>query len=406
MQTFSYRAVNTTGELVHGSMSVTDAAELERRLRLMQLKPVESAALEKAAPASSHRKIFEFGRANYSESVTNFTMDAALLLRAGMRINQALKLLAEEDDLGQLQPILADVHARIVAGATLSDALRCHPKAFPESYVALVRAGETSGALDKILELISRERRRAADLKRKTADAIRYPAFLLFASAGVLVFFLTFVLPQFSSVLRDFNAKTDFLTTLFIHLSNFLAANKAVLCAFAILILSAALFAAQSDNVRQKTWRLITRMPVIRRFGELHQAALFSRNLQVLQTAAVPISPALKVLSGIMKSAGGPGAWDTVVERVRHGSKMSDALADEALLPPLALRMLRLGEEAGQLGIVAERAADYYEAKLERALERLIGIMGPAAIIAISTVVGGLIASVMSSLLSVTQLVG
>src|SRR3569832_1904771 len=146
MQTYSYRAVNTTGELVHGSMSVTDAAELERRLRLMHLQPVGSAALEKASPASSRRKTFEFGRFNYSESVTNFTVDAALLLRAGMRINQVLKLLAEENALGSLQPILEDVHARIVAGTALSDALHNNTKTNTKSYVAVVRAGETSGA--------------------------------------------------------------------------------------------------------------------------------------------------------------------------------------------------------------------------------------------------------------------
>ena len=108
----------------------------------------------------------------------------------------------------------------------------------------------------------------------------------------------------------------------------------------------------------------------------------------------------------MMSTTGDPAVWTQTVERVRHGGKLSDALADTAALPAMAVRMLRLGEETGQLPMLAGRVAEFYEAKLQRSLDRIVGIAGPAAIIAISIIVGGLIVSVMTSLLSVSQIVG
>jgi general secretion pathway protein F len=105
-------------------------------------------------------------------------------------------------------------------------------------------------------------------------------------------------------------------------------------------------------------------------------------------------------------TTGDATAWDKAVDRVRHGSKLSDAMADNVALPPMAVRMLRLGEETGQLPMLSGRVAEFYEAKLQRSLDQVVGIAGPLAIIAISIVVGGLIVSVMTALLSVSQVVG
>ena len=114
----------------------------------------------------------------------------------------------------------------------------------------------------------------------------------------------------------------------------------------------------------------------------------------------------LRILVNIMSVTGSASAWSAAADRVRHGGKLSEALATANILPAMAIRMLRLGEETGQLPVLAGRIAEFYEAKLQRSLDRVVGIVGPVAIIAISTVVGGLIVSVMTALLSVTQLVG
>ena len=138
----------------------------------------------------------------------------------------------------------------------------------------------------------------------------------------------------------------------------------------------------------------------------MHRTALFCRNLGVLLGSGVTLTATLRILIDIMAVTGRVPVWTTMADRVRHGGKLSDALAASAALPAMAVRMLRLGEETGHLPALAGRVAEFYEAKLQRQLDRIAGIIGPAAIVVISIVVGGLIVSVMTALLSVTQVVG
>jgi len=273
-------------------------------------------------------------------------------------------------------------------------------------YVALVRVGEASGTLGEILEVLAGERSRAEALRRKLGDALRYPAFVLFAAMSVLIFFLLFVLPQFAAVLRDFGAKLDAVVVTFVGVSDFLRANSDVIAGGAALILIAALLLLRRPGVRAGVLTGLSRLPLVRPVLTFHRTALFCRNLGVLLGAAVPLTTTLRILVDMMATTGDAAVWRKMVERVRHGGKLSDALAETTALPAMAVRMLRLGEETGQLPVLAGRVAEFYEAKLQRSLDRVVAFAGPAAIITISIVVGGLIVSVMTSLLSVSQIVG
>ena len=137
-----------------------------------------------------------------------------------------------------------------------------------------------------------------------------------------------------------------------------------------------------------------------------YRTALFCRNLGILLGSGVTLTTTLRILVDMMATTGSVAIWSKAADRVRHGAKSSDALAETAALPAMAIRMLRLGDETGQLPMLAGRVAEFYEAKLQRTLDRMVGIAGPAAIVVISIVVGGLIVSVMTALLSVSQIVG
>ena len=138
---------------------------------------------------------------------------------------------------------------------------------------------------------------------------------------------------------------------------------------------------------------------------EYHRAGLFCRNLGLLLSSGVTLTASLRILADIMATTGGIGQWSDLVDRVRRGGKLSDALTTTKALPPMAVRTLRLGEDSGQLPMLAGRVADFYEAKLQRSMDRMMGIVGPLAIIFISTIVGGLIVSVMTALLSVNEVI-
>jgi len=391
------------GDLVSGSISAPTAAEVARRIEYLGLVPIDTVI--EAGAAGAARFSLSLGRAPRAEDVTVFTLDLALLLKAGARLDDGLELLASDVDIGRLRPFVAKIRASVMSGESLADALSHHPTLFPSMYVALVRVGEASGALDHILEVLANERARAEALRRKLVDALRYPAFVFCAAVCVLFFFLMFVLPQFAAVLRDFGAKLDPMVTGFLNLSDFMQHNKDVILGTLGLFLTAAWLLMRRPRVRATLISWLARLPLIRSVVTFHRTALFSRNLGVLLGAAVPLTTTLRILVDMMATTSDPAIWTKAVERVRHGGKLSDALGDTAVLPPMAVRMLRLGEETGQLPMLAGRVAEFYESKLHRSLDRVVGIAGPAAIITISIVVGGLIVSVMTSLLSVSQIV-
>jgi general secretion pathway protein F len=400
---YRYRALTRTGEVVSGSIAAPTAAEVARRIEYLGLVPIDTVAESGAGGA---RFEFTLGRAARAEDVTVFTLDLALLLKAGARLDDGLELLASDIDIGRLRPVVAKIRASVLAGESFADALAHHPALFPPMYVALVRVGEASGALDHILEVLANERARAEALRRKLGDALRYPAFVLFAAVCVLFFFLMFVLPQFATVLRDFGAKLDPMVVGFLGLSDYLQNNKDMILAGAAVLLMAAWLLLRRPKVRGALVARLSRLPLISSVMTFHRTALFCRNLGVLLGAAVPLTTTLRILVDMMATTSDAGIWSKAVERVRHGGKLSDALGDTSALPPMAVRMLRLGEETGQLPMLAGRVAEFYEAKLHRSLDRVVGIAGPAAIVTISIVVGGLIVSVMTSLLSVSQIVG
>jgi general secretion pathway protein F len=402
MPNYRYRAMNVSGELVSGAMAGPSAMEVAQRIETLGLVLVESLTVEETAP----RRSFGLFSQPRAEDVTVFTRDLALLLRAGARVNDGLELLAGDSDIGRLRPVVAEVRSRVLAGETFADALSHHPTLFLPMYVALIRVGEASGSLDQVLDVLAAERARAETVRRKISEAIRYPAFIFVAAGCVLTFFLTFVLPQFASVLSDLGAKIDPTLAAFLALSTFLRAHIDAIAFGLVVILTTAWLLLRRPGIRAAGLAAFTRLPLVRRIMPFYRAPLFCRNLGVLLGSGVHLTTALRILVDIMATTGPADIWKEMVDRVRHGAKLSDALSEVDVLPPMAVRMLRLGDETGQLPVLAGRVAEFYEAKLQRALDRLVGIAGPAAIIAISLVVGGLIVSVMTALISVSQLVG
>lgn len=403
MPSYRYRAMNSDGELVSGAIAAPAPGDVAARIERLGLVLVDNVTLEEGSSAG---RAFSLFSAPKPEDVTIFTRDLALLLRAGARINDALELLAADRDFGRLRPVVADVRSRVMSGESFAEALARHQGLFPPMYVALIRVGEASGSLDHVLEVLADERSRTEALKRRLGDAVRYPLFVLGAAGCVLLFFLTFVLPQFASVLQDFNAKVDPFIQTFLNLSTLLRGNSDTVLMVLVVVIATAWLLLRQERVRRGLLDLLARLPVIREVMKYHRTALFCRNLGLLLGSGVNLTTTLRILIDMMASVGSSMVWTEAADRVRHGAKLSEAMSETEALPAMAVRMLRLGDETGQLPMLAGRVAEFYEAKLQRTLDRVVGIAGPAAIIVISVVVGGLIVSVMTALMSVSQIVG
>ena len=250
MPSFRYRALTQNGDLVSGSITAPTASEVANRIEFLGLVPIET--ITEARDTYKGRLSFSLMSRPRAEDVTVFTRDLALLLKAGARIDDALDLLAVDIDVGRLRPVVAQIRGRVLAGESLSEALIHHPTLFPPMYVALVRVGETSGALDHILDVLGSERNRGEAMRRKVMDALRYPAFVLFAACGVLAFFLLFVLPQFAAVLQDFNAKLDPIVQALFDLSKFTRAHLEVIEIIIVILIVSGWLVFRRAGVRAR----------------------------------------------------------------------------------------------------------------------------------------------------------
>src|SRR6516225_8929207 len=220
MPNFHYRALTQSGELVSGSISAPTAAEVAHRIDYLHLVPIDPIVEESGAKVSHFN--FTIRQRAKAEDVTAFTLDLALLLKAGARLDDALELLSSDPSAGRLRPVIGSLRSSVLSGESFAEALSRHSGLFPQLYVALV----------------------------KLAEALRYPAFVLFAAACVLTFFLTFVLPQFGAVLRDFDAKLDPVAARFLAISDFLNLHKDLLGGAAVVLLLSALFIARHPKLR------------------------------------------------------------------------------------------------------------------------------------------------------------
>ena len=399
MPMFSYKALDAEGGFVVGEIEAPDKRDVARRLERLGYVTLDTGITK---PETGQR-LFSLQRSVGQREITVFLRELSLVLRAGLTLDDALLLLAGEERRG-LAVVCRDLRAAISGGQSFADALRRHPKMFGADLIAMVRVAEAAGNLDKILESVGEERLRTERLLDKISSSLRYPAVLFVAAISVLIFFLVVVVPQFAGVLRDFGQQPTGLVGAVLGTSDFVVNNGDTLGGILLVILVAAFFVFRRPQARKFAFRTLSRMPGLSGILLLRSTVMFCSSLSTLLGHGVTLTSALRVMADSQGAFAGD--LDRVVEGVRRGGRLVESLSEVGYLPPLAIKMLRVGEESGEIAIVARRTADFYEAKLSDRLDRLAGVVGPAAIVAIAGIVGGLIVSILSALLSVNQLIG
>lgn len=336
-------------------------------------------------------------------AVTAFLSELALVLRSGLPLDEALDV-AGRDLPPRLARIVSELRSDILGGSTLVQALGKHKEVFSEDLVAMTRIADVTGDLDGVIAACAAERERGHRLNEKVQGALRYPAFLISSAILVLLFFLVQVIPQFSSLFADSGKDPGILVSSLMELSRFLLDNGRSLAIGMALLLAAALMIWRSPSARGAVILSLLRLPVIRGVATLWLTTRFLSNLAVLVGQGVPLTEALAVL-GNMLGVEGRVALASARDAVRRGGRLHDALGASNLFPPVAIRMVRVGEETGELAKVASEAGALYGRKLEKRLEQIAGLIGPIAILSIAGLIGGLMVTIMSALISVNEAV-
>lgn len=396
---FTYKAVTQEGRTETGKAEAADAEAMLRLLERRGLIPVsvEEVNAMPAARAATRRAQVP------APQISRFLSDLSVMLNAGIRVDEALSIMEREFDNGRLRPVVLHLRTELASGRSFSQALEDWPRLFPAFQVAMIRIAERSGRLPAILTRIAEERQRLEKLSSRVGDALRYPAFLLAGTLAVMIFFLTGVMPQFEPILAQTAQDDAFLNAMF-SLSRGLRANSDLVLIGALIVLLGGLFAARRPSVRARARGLFARLPFLSEIAVSYRAARFTRLLGIMAETGVPAPVAVRLIGDVVDPSDPDRRAERGSDAIRQGLRISEALEILAL-PALALRMIRLGEESGNLAGLSSRAADFYEARLERLLARLVGFIGPAAVILISVLIGGMIVSIMSALMSFNDLV-
>ncbi len=396
---YRYTARTAAGELVRGAMEAPDAQAVLASLRTRAL--FVTALDRESALARTVARPMGLG-APRRRALLAFFRSFATLIRAGVPMRRALEVAIERSADAVLRESLRSVLAEIEHGSALSDALAKHPKAFAPLYVAMIRAAEAGGILDDVLERLAAFLEREAELRKKVRAALAYPAVVLSAALGLVLFLIARIVPMFAQMFEAFHVELPLTTRLLLGLGQALQQPLSWALALAGGALGAAALGtfARSRRGALALDRLRLRLPVV---GPLLGKAITARIARMLATllrAGIELVGAIEVVRPVAGSPTYAAALERVAVALREGDALTSPLQATRLFDPLALALIRVGEETGQVDEMLLKAAAYFETDVEAAIATLGAVVEPLLIGALGGVVGFIVFSVFIPLYS------
>jgi type II secretory pathway component PulF len=404
MPEFAYRALDVRGAESAGTLSADSRAAAVQQVIQRGLAPVTVEEHGPQAPAPVERAA-PSGRVPQAQ-VEAFTREMANLLSAGVPLSRALSIVIRETSQHAARAQWTAVHDDVVGGSSLADALAQWPGTFPKVYVAMVRAGETGGFLDMVLMQISDFQAREQDLKGKVKAALVYPMVLATLATLVVVFLLTYFIPRFSVIFRDFGGSLPALTRAIVGASEIVMKHGPVVLAAAAMLYLLVKRALASDSGRRAVESVLLRTPLLGKVVARFALIRFFRMLGTLLGAGVGLISALRVAK---EAIGNQILTDTVavaVEEVQQGASLSKSLSHcSQLFPPSVVEMVAVAEETGRLDKELQRISTAFESDLDRRLRMLVALAEPLLLFVMAGIIGVIVVGMLLPLFQLQDLI-
>ncbi|AZL68896.1 MULTISPECIES: type II secretion system F family protein [Pseudomonas] len=316
-----------------------------------------------------------------------FSQELTTLLNAGLPLIDALESLAEKSPAGGARKTLEQLVRQLYEGRSLSQALAQQPRVFPTLYVALVQSSERTGALGDALTRYIGYRQRLDLVRQKLVGASVYPLLLLLVGGGVVLFLLGYVVPRFSLVFEGMGTELPWLSRVLMQIGLFLHAQQLPLGLGTLGAITLLVTLRRHPAVRRWASRQLRRVPALHQRLVMYELARFYRSLGILLQGGIPILTALGMARGLLGSAAAEGL-EQASRRVAEGLPLSDALEAGQLVTPVSLRLLRAGEQSGNLGEMLERCADFHDQEIGRWVEWFVKLFEPLLMTFIGLLIG------------------
>ena len=396
MAHYSYIAKDNQGTKLSGVVEVADQHEAIDVLHKKGLIVI-------SVKEEKFRKVREQGVA--LDDLVVFSRQLATMVESGITLVQALHILSEQSENKYLSQVTLQIKEDIESGSTLHDSLSKHPKIFSNLYVNMVKAGETSGLLDEILDRLSSYLEKSSALQRKVKSSLVYPAVVISMAILITTVLLIKVVPTFKGVFATLGGTLPVPTQILIGISDVL--RRFFLFVVIAFVLLAFLF-KQYINTRPGRHQFDSRLLRLPVFGPLFRkvvVAKFARTLATLVKSGVPILNALEIVG---KTCGNVVVEETITNTrnsIREGEPIAEPLSKGRVFPPMVVRMISVGEQTGQLEKMLNKIADFYDEQVDAAVSGLTSMIEPLVIGLLGIIIGGIVLALFMPIFKITQLI-
>lgn len=404
MPNFYYKAITRDGIEDEGEMMAASSAIVIQRLQESGRIPIvaeerrESRATAKTGAKKSRRR--KPGRPD----VAGFTRSLASLLSSGAPLDRALAIMLDVEDEEATRQLIESIQTSVRGGAALSVAMQDQGDVFGGFYISMIRAAEVSGTLPEGLERLLDYLERSRELREKVTSALIYPTILLVVAGLSVVILLTLVVPQFRPIFEEMGSALPLATRLVLTISDAIASFWWLAVLIGVLaVLGSKRWLADAGN-RFKLDALLLRLPLVGDLVSAAETAKFSRSLGTLLRNGVPVLQSLEIGRDTLSNRAMANSVATAADNLKEGGELSTTLEEQAVLPKLAIQMIKVGEESGNLDKMMLRIAKVYDGEVSIKVQRLLALLEPALIIGLGILIAAIIMSILVGVISINDL--
>lgn len=399
MPVYQYRAVSTLGKMTKGLVeapTLDAVAELisDRKLFVVSVQEHKKALIKISIP------IFKKVR---KKSIVIFSRQLAVMIAATVPVVQALRILIVQTNDHAFKDVLADMANDIDGGMKLSSAFAKHPDEFSDFYVAMIRSGETSGRLERVLNYLATQMEKDYDLISRIRGAMVYPIFIISSMIAVGATMLIFVVPKMTTLLEETGAELPLMTKILIYVSDFLVGYWWLLFIIVSILLTLFRLYLRSKQGRRQWDAFKLYIPI---FGTLFKKIILSRfatGLSTLIKGGVPISRALQITSDVVSNQSFKAIIDDTVKEVEDGNSITTVFSQHRLVPTMVPQMMSVGERTGRMDEVLDRLGEFYSREVDTMIASLTSLIEPMIMIILGVAVGLMVSAIILPIFNIAN---
>ncbi len=403
MALYSYEAFTKDGKRIKGTIDASSIAAVKEQLGRQAAYPIVIALATEEARMGFFKRLLQRGISLKDKIL--FTKQLAVLLKAGVPLLQALELLIEQFK-GRLHSVLVTIKDEVRGGISLADAMQKYPRAFDTIYVQLVKAGEASGKLDEILVRLTEYLERRETIKRRIRSALQYPIIQLVIALGVVIILLTVVVPQLQGLFEAQGEKLPISTKIMMAVSTIIKKYFLIVIGAITLLVGSFIYWKRTASGSYFYDKIKLKIPVIQYVARTSAVVQFSYTLGLLIESGVNLAESLDIVVKIIDNRILAATLNEARDKIIKQGKIAQYLKQTNIFPPVAIHLIRTGEETGQLGSMLLTIARNYEVELTELIDAATGMISPIMLVVMAIIVGFIIMAIAGPIMQGGQAFG